>query len=57
MSTQTNEARANSYRNYVVMFTEAPQMFEVWATSKEAAIADLREAYADLGEVLMWGAR
>lgn len=51
------ETGADSYRVFSVMFYDINRWFEVRATSLDAALADLRSAYADLGEVLTWGAR
>jgi hypothetical protein len=48
---------ADSYRVFSVMFYGINRWFEVRATSFDAALADLRAAYADIGEVLTWNAR
>lgn len=51
------QSGADSYQIYSVMFYGICRWFEVRATSLDAALADLRSAYADLGEVLTWNAR
>jgi hypothetical protein len=53
----SSESSADSYQVFSVMFYGIARWFEVRANSLDAAVADLRNAYADLGEVLTWSAR